>query len=93
MARRGTAELARQRHEEIMKLYNEGRTLKEIAFAVGLANHTSVWHHVQDDCRCNGERPDPPEMIQVPASWFKCQRCGAGWFSRNGCKHKWYLAI
>ncbi len=46
-----TREDVQQRHQEIQRL-RPSLTLKEIALAVGLRDHTSVLYHLNGKCRC-----------------------------------------
>jgi len=45
-------ERVRERHAQIMALWELGRSLKQIGLRVGLRNHSSVRHHIVGDCRC-----------------------------------------
>ena len=45
------------RHQEIQRLRRKPRfTLKAIAEAVGLEDHSSVWWHLSGNCGCLTER-------------------------------------
>ena len=50
-------ELAKRRHEEIVRLRQQDFLLKEIARVLGIKNLSSVWWHLAGKCRCNGAKP------------------------------------
>ena len=63
------------RHQEIQRLRRKPRyTLQAIAAAVGLKDHSSVWWHLNGDCRCLIERAKYPQDEHVHV--WKC-KCGA----------------
>ncbi len=64
------------RHQEIQRLRKRHLfTLEEIAVEVGLADHTSVLHHLNGACRCFEL---PLKIVQAPHEHImKCTKCGA----------------
>ena len=45
-------EMSVKRHIRIVGLREEGYTLKQIAWQVGMKNLASVWHHTSGRCKC-----------------------------------------
>ena len=60
------------RHLEIHWLRRQPRyTLKEIAEAVGLKDHTTVLYHLNGNCKCGGKSGSACNHA------WKCTKCGA----------------
>ena len=68
-----------KRHELIQRLRRQPRfTLGQIALAVGLADHSSVLHHLNGSCACRLVRTFPLFVKQVGCEHdWRCRRCGA----------------
>ena len=65
------------RHQEIQRLRRKPRfTLKAIAAAVGLTDHSSVWWHLSGLCTCLADRGEPLGQDEPHAHEWKCS-CGA----------------
>jgi predicted transcriptional regulator len=71
----------------MVELFHADWKVAQIAQRLGVTQRT-VRYHLNEDCRCAG-----PQYVYVPASWFKCRKCGGDYNVRNGCQHEWKMRV